>query len=237
MNGLPVPAIRLNAESLYQVILLPLATKAGTEVPPPSQVVTLPAIGAAGVGFIVNKAKEPALSIYPIPLVTLNTYSVIIQLGDSVQLNAYNASSYSWSPATGLNTTTGATVIAAPSTTTQYIVVGSNTFGCTNDTSVWVTIEDGTSINELEFIRNLQIFPNPSRGEFEVFFNTSNQEQIELRLISAIGEVIIREEAKLSKGKYHKAFNIIELASGIYYLQIASKDEIVNTKIVILQDY
>ena len=42
--------------------------------------------------------------------------------GQSVTLTASGASSYAWSPATGLNTTTGATVIANPTTTTTYTV-------------------------------------------------------------------------------------------------------------------
>ena len=42
-----------------------------------------------------------------------------------------NATSYSWSPATGLNKTTGAAVTASPVVTTAYIVTGTNAAGCT----------------------------------------------------------------------------------------------------------
>ncbi len=44
--------------------------------------------------------------------------------GDSILLSASGAENYIWTPASGLNTTTGATVIAAPQTTTTYTVFG-----------------------------------------------------------------------------------------------------------------
>ena len=47
---------------------------------------------------------------------------------------------YSWSPATGLNTTTGDTVIAAPPATVTYTVSCTNAFGCSNSSTVTVTI-------------------------------------------------------------------------------------------------
>lgn len=50
-----------------------------------------------------------------------------------------NANTWSWSPATGLNTTTGTTVVASPTVSTVYTVTGTITAtGCTNTASVSV---------------------------------------------------------------------------------------------------
>ncbi|MBK8951294.1 MAG: T9SS type A sorting domain-containing protein [Chitinophagaceae bacterium] len=50
-----------------------------------------------------------------------------------------NANTWAWTPATGLNTTTGTTVIASPTTTTVYTVTGTITAtGCQNSASVTV---------------------------------------------------------------------------------------------------
>ncbi|MFC5269295.1 T9SS type A sorting domain-containing protein [Adhaeribacter terreus] len=46
---------------------------------------------------------------------------------------------YTWSPATGLNQTTGATVIATPRTTTQYVVIGTDG-NCSDVDTVTVTV-------------------------------------------------------------------------------------------------
>ena len=46
--------------------------------------------------------------------------------GESVTLTASGGTNYAWTPSTGLNTTTGATVIATPTTTTTYQVTNPN---------------------------------------------------------------------------------------------------------------
>jgi hypothetical protein len=47
---------------------------------------------------------------------------------------------YQWSPATGLSSTTGATVTASPSVTTTYQVIGINGAGCADTATVTVTV-------------------------------------------------------------------------------------------------
>jgi len=61
--------------------------------------------------------------------------------GNSVSLHASgDSSAYSWSPSSGLNVYSGATVIATPNSTTNYIVTATDTNGCTNSASVTVQI-------------------------------------------------------------------------------------------------
>ena len=68
--------------------------------------------------------------------------------GGSVRLFAQGAHSYVWSPATGLNSTTSASPLAVPSTTTRYMVVGSDDRGCFKDTAyVPVTVYPIPTVN------------------------------------------------------------------------------------------
>lgn len=55
---------------------------------------------------------------------TINVNSASICSGGSATLTASGATNYTWSPATNLNTTSGATVVANPTTTTTYTVMG-----------------------------------------------------------------------------------------------------------------
>jgi len=64
--------------------------------------------------------------------------------GGSTQLTAAGATTYSWSPAAGLSTTTGPTVIASPATTTTYTVTGMDG-GCTGAANVTVNIASNLS--------------------------------------------------------------------------------------------
>ncbi len=61
--------------------------------------------------------------------------------GGSVGLTASSATSYTytWSPATGLNTTTGANVTASPNTTTTYTVTGDNG-SCAYSEEITITV-------------------------------------------------------------------------------------------------
>ncbi len=68
--------------------------------------------------------------------------------GTSVQLNTTGAVTYSWTPATGLSSSTIANPIATPSTTTQYIVTGTNSNGCVEDDTVMVNIKPKPTITK-----------------------------------------------------------------------------------------
>jgi hypothetical protein len=74
----------------------------------------------------------------PSPSLSISAGTGLCQ-GSSVQIEANGASSYSWSPATGLNTTTGPVVTASPTTTTTYTVTGM-IGGCTRTLSVTITV-------------------------------------------------------------------------------------------------
>jgi hypothetical protein len=74
----------------------------------------------------------------PLP-VTVNPTAFTICKGDSVQLTASGASSYSWTPSTGLSASTGAAVRAKPLVTTTYTVTETSS-GCNGFTTVVVTV-------------------------------------------------------------------------------------------------
>lgn len=65
---------------------------------------------------------------------------VTICSGQSTQLTASGAQSYSWSPSTGLNNTTIANPIASPSSTTTYIVTGIDSNGGSSADTIQVIV-------------------------------------------------------------------------------------------------
>jgi gliding motility-associated-like protein len=79
-------------------------------------------------------------------LPTVNLSGVLICFGASTTLNAAGASTYSWSPGTGLSATSGASVTANPLTTTQYTVVGVDANGCVNQDTAIVTVVSNPTV-------------------------------------------------------------------------------------------
>lgn len=81
----------------------------------------------------VKVVQPPVLDIQPVAPEVCN--------GGFVQLEASGAQRYSWSPATGLNSTTIFNPRARPTTTTTYTVTGTDTLGCFSQSrSVTVTV-------------------------------------------------------------------------------------------------
>jgi gliding motility-associated-like protein len=71
-----------------------------------------------------------------------------ICVGNSRPLFASGAVSYQWFPSTGLTSTSSATTIAKPATTTTYRVIGKDGFQCFNDTAeIRLVVGEPTRIN------------------------------------------------------------------------------------------
>jgi len=80
----------------------------------------------------IQTANVP-VNFSPGPTVVVVPNTATICPGEQVTLTASGANTYTWSPATGLSATIGATVIANPTTTTTYTVTGSD--GCITATA------------------------------------------------------------------------------------------------------
>lgn len=86
------------------------------------------------------------LVVNPIPVVSVTPPSATICNGSSVNLTASGATTYTWSPATGLNTTIGATVTANPTSTQTYTVTGANGT-CSGTANVTITVNPLPVVN------------------------------------------------------------------------------------------
>jgi gliding motility-associated-like protein len=87
----------------------------------------------------INTATA-VVTVNPLPNIVLGPNNPTICVGGTINLTASGATNYTWSPATGLNQTTGNSVTANPGTTTQYTVVGTDANGCVNSSNITVTV-------------------------------------------------------------------------------------------------
>ena len=100
-----------------------------------------------------SSSASVTITVNPLPILTVSP-SQNICLNESLNLNASGASTYNWSPAAGLSASTGTSVIASPSVTTTYTIVGTTVAGCsgveqltlTVDSLPQVTVSQDTSI-------------------------------------------------------------------------------------------
>jgi len=85
-----------------------------------------------------NTASQ-AVTVNATPTVTVTPDAPGLCTGGSVNMNAGGATSYTWSPATGLNLTTGSSVNANPTSTQTYTIVGT-TGSCSANQTATVTV-------------------------------------------------------------------------------------------------
>ncbi len=79
------------------------------------------------------------ITVNPLPVITTNNDTSVC-IGTCVQLNAFGAISYVWTPSTGLSNDTISNPVACPLVTTTYIVTGTDANGCFDTASVTISI-------------------------------------------------------------------------------------------------
>jgi len=87
------------------------------------------------VGTDANGCTGTATALVTImnpPNISINPPNPQICINGNIDITAVGAETYTWSPATGLSTTTGPTVNASPQTSTTYTITGTDLFGCVN---------------------------------------------------------------------------------------------------------
>jgi hypothetical protein len=83
-------------------------------------------------------------------------------------------------------------------------------------------------------IANLAIYPNPSRDIFNVSFTSEDAQDLKVRILNIIGEELINENLEQFIGEYTKQISLSDNAKGIYFLEIATNDGIINKKLILL---
>ena len=92
-----------------------------------------------------SASSSITVNIIAQPVVNVSASTTSICNGQSATLTASGADTYTWSPSTGLNTTSGSTVIATPSTTMTYTVTGFVAGGCFSTNTITINANTGTA--------------------------------------------------------------------------------------------
>lgn len=91
-----------------------------------------------------SATAQLTVTVNPLPVVGVSANTSSICSGQSATITATGATTYTWTPATGLNTTTGSVVVATPTVTTTYVVTGS-TNGCSSNNSITINSNTGAA--------------------------------------------------------------------------------------------
>lgn len=112
--------------------------------------ITFPTAGVFSITILASDATGTAtttqtVQVNPTPTINIAASSTIVCPGTSATLTANGATSYVWSPSTGLSSTTGAVVTASPSSTQNYTVIGTSGT-CTNSAVITITTQPALAV-------------------------------------------------------------------------------------------
>ena len=174
-----------------------------------------------------------SVSTKQLPTVVIATSHDTVCMGNSAMLNASGASTYSWSPTSSLNNSNGPSVIASPTVTTLYTVIGTDTGTCSNKSTHTIVVSNCTGINSISQYGVMGIYPNPNNGAFviDVPQGISGIYIIEIR--NAISQLIYTDKIQVSGAGVKKEINISKESKGVYSLTIQSGQAKVIRKIIV----
>ena len=122
--------------------------------------------------------------------------------------------------------------IITPNQDGDYWVIVTDGNGCLSDTSYFVVDWVHTSIEYFNIDR-LSIYPNPSRDIFNIEFTSLLRQNLEIRIINSIGDIVYLENLDNYTGDYNKDINLKEFSKALYFLEIITDNGVVNKKLIL----
>jgi hypothetical protein len=84
-----------------------------------------------------------------------------------------------------------------------------------------------------ETIANLDVYPNPSRDVFNVTFTSEDVQDLEVRVVNVVGEVVYTDNLQQFVGEYTKVIDLATYTKGVYFLEITTDNGVVNKKLIL----
>lgn len=159
------------------------------------------------------------------PIVVATSHTICV--GNHATITAFGANTYSWSPATGLDSTNVATVIASPTTTTIYTITGTEDL-CTAVKTVTVTVGACTGIEQISNNEHIVIYPNPTNGLISISMS-SIDEATTLYVTDVIGQEVLKTSIK----DINSSIDLSSLQKGIYMLTITNEQNKHVEKVIV----
>ncbi|MGB0838837.1 MAG: T9SS type A sorting domain-containing protein [Chitinophagales bacterium] len=176
-----------------------------------------------------SNTAQVTVDVLNSPNPTVNVWNDVLNVGESTQMIAIDAqgATFSWSPATGLNNPNINAPVASPTETTTYTLTATNAQGCSTNVEVTITVMNAVGIddNALNDASWIGVFPNPSTGIFQTAFNLQQISAVTLRVYTATGQIVQRQQLNNQVGQFNQAIDLSEATKGLYFLEVIVDEE------------
>jgi hypothetical protein len=164
------------------------------------------------------------LVVNPIPPVTAVAQKITICRYEPGILIGSGANSYVWTSGTVTATSQNYTVF--PTITQSYILTGTDLNGCSKTVTVTQFVNTCIGIEEQGNLAGLlNIYPNPSQGEFTIQAGTV----MNITIINELGQLV----STFTVSEKENTVNIKGLANGIYFIRAEKDGNAITQKIIV----
>ncbi len=105
---------------------------------------------------------------------------------------------------------------------------------CSDTQLVTITVIDTTppsAIEDVAGLSDLTIYPNPTTGRFSIEMTLSQNTDLSINVINALGQTLITDELGAVSGAVLKSYDLATFANGIYFVQITDGRNSVTEKL------
>jgi hypothetical protein len=152
----------------------------------------------------------------------------VICSGEKLNLTASGTSIQSFLWQSG---TTNATLVASPTVSATYSVIGTNNMGCTATNSIVIQVNKCLELDQYSGQLDFKIYPNPSNGEFFI-----QNEKLAIKFISITN--ILGEEVECFMSSFKDSMikvNFNGVRNGIYFVKIRTNGSTQTKQIIKIQ--
>ena len=141
---------------------------------------------------------------------------------------------YSWDFGDGIGTSTFQNptyIYASPGTYNACLTMTNINTGCT-DTYCDLVMVTFTGIIEDRSKFTVNIYPNPSHGQFTLELNLPEKTQLHIKLYSFTGQLIHSKQIGNVSVSFTEQLDLSGYARGIYYIQVVTENAVVTRKVI-----
>ena len=178
------------------------------------------------------------VSVHPDPVaaITVDTSNATITATDwtvnwdaSATVNA-DSVSVSFSNGTTSTATSGSVTFTANGAGETVTVIA---YGpCSSDTATFTFDVEQISVDEDFMNGTLSIYPNPTRGLFNVEFATEQAKDVEITIVNMLGQVMTSDVVEVN-GVYANQFDLSNESAGVYFIRFTTDEGTLTERITV----